>query len=86
MQKPTTGYYRQLLKDTFPEVRIAFTHTPIVGCTKVKADKIIQELRSSQDPFAAYYADGLENGAMVTIVENSVYDKNWAPGELYFKS
>ena len=31
---PTKGYYRQLLNE-FPEVRIAFTHTPIYGCKRI---------------------------------------------------
>ena len=85
MQKPPTGYYRQLLKDTYPEVRIAFTHTPIIGCTRIRADIIIFELEACSDPFAAYYVDGLKSGIMVPIVENSNYDKIWASGELYFK-
>jgi hypothetical protein len=86
MQKPSTGYYRELLKGTFPEVRIAFTHTPIIGCTKVNAIKIIQELKKCSDPFAAFYVEGLEKETMLPIVENSIYDKKWAPGELYFKT
>jgi hypothetical protein len=78
------GYYRNLISDS--NIRIAFTHTPIYGCTKVDSSKIIEELKSSTDEYAQYYINGLENGNMVTIVENTYSDKYFAPGELYFKS
>ena len=78
------GYYRNLISDS--NIRIAFTHTPIYGCTKVDSSKVIEELKSSTDEYAQYYINGLENGNMVTIVENTYADKYFAPGELYFKS
>lgn len=78
------GYYRNLISDS--NIRIAFTHTPIYGCTKVDSSKVIEELKSSTDEYAQYYINGLENGSMVTIVENTYSDKYFAPGELYFKS
>jgi len=78
------GYYRNLISDS--NIRIAFTHTPIYGCTKVDSSKIIEELKSSTDEYAQYYINGLENGNMVTIVENTYSDKYFALGELYFKS
>ena len=78
------GYYRNLISDS--NIRIAFTHTPIYGCTKVDSDKVLKELEASTDQYAHYYIVGLRNGKMVTIVENSVQDKYFAPGELYFKS
>jgi hypothetical protein len=80
---PPKGYYRQLLSD-FPEVRIAFTHTPIYGCTKINAEPFIKVLDQSADQYAKFYADGLRNGSLVTIIEYSaekVYANN---GELYF--
>jgi len=82
--KPTTGYYKQLLKNYFPEIRIAFTHTPIYGCTKVNADYVLKVLDASNDVYAKFYSDGLKDGSLVTIVENGqdkVYKNN---GELYF--
>lgn len=78
------GYYRQLLAN-FPMVRIAFTHTPIIGCTKVDSNDIIKLLEASTNEYAKYYADGLKNGSMVTIVEGDP-NKYFAVGELYFKS
>lgn len=78
------GYYRNLISDS--NIRIAFTHTPIYGCTKVDSSKVIEELKSSTDEYAQYYINGLENGSMITIVENTYSDKYFTPGELYFKS
>lgn len=83
---PPKGYYRQLLSSYFPEVRIAFTHTPIYGCTKVDPTNVLKVLDASDDGYAKFYADGLRGGSLVTIVENAkeyVYKNN---GELYFKS
>lgn len=84
MEKPNPGYYRRLLSD--PNIRIAFTHTPIIGCTRVPFDKSLEDLRNSTDEFAPYYIEGLTNGNMVTIVENHCYQNYFTPGELYFKS
>lgn len=83
---PPTGYYRQLLSSYFPEVRIAFTHTPIYGCSRVDSTNVLRVLDASDDPHAKFYADGLRGGKLVTIVENGqerVYKNN---GELYFTS
>ena len=82
--KPQPGYYRNLLSDK--NVRIAFTHTPMYGVTRIDNSKVIEELKQSTDEYAQYYINGLQNGEMVTIVENSYSDKYFAPGELYFKS
>ena len=81
---PPTGYYRQLLSSYFPEVRIAFTHTPIYGCSRVDSTNVLRVLDASDDPHAKFYAEGLRDGRLVTIVENGqerVYKNN---GELYF--
>lgn len=83
---PPSGYYRQLLSSHFPEVRIAFTHTPIYGCSRVDSKNVLKVLDASTDPHAKFYADGLRDGRLVTIVENGqeyVYKNN---GELYFRS
>lgn len=82
---PPKGYYRQLLSE-FPQVRIAFTHTPIIGCKIINAGPFIKVLDESNDQYAKFYSDGLRNGNLVTIVENGVdrvYSNN---GELYFTS
>lgn len=83
---PPKGYYRELLKNHFPEVRIAFTHTPIIGCSIVDATNVLKVLDVSDDPYAKFYADGLRNQSLVTIVERGqerVFKNN---GELYFTS
>jgi hypothetical protein len=82
--KPPTGHYRNLLSDS--NIRIAFTHTPMYGVTRIDNSKVIKELEQSNDEYAQYYINGLLNGQMVTIVENSYSDRYFAPGELYFKS
>jgi hypothetical protein len=81
---PQPGYYRNLLSDK--NVRIAFTHTPMYGVTRIDNTQVLKELEQSTDEYAQYYINGLKNGQMVTIVENSYSDKYFAPGELYFKS
>ena len=81
--KPQPGYYRNLLTDK--NVRIAFTHTPMYGVTRIDNTETLKELENSTDEYAKYYIDGLKNGNMVTIVENSYSDRYFAPGELYFK-
>jgi hypothetical protein len=80
---PPKGYYRQLLNE-FPDVRIAFTHTPIYGCRTINAEPFIKVLDASNDVFAKFYADGLRNGSLVTIVENNVEKVYANNGELYF--
>lgn len=85
--KPQPGHYRQILKDTYPFIRIALTHTPMYGVTKVSHDNVIKVLEQSTDQFAQYYIDGLKSGQMVTIIENTGYlDQYFGVGELYFKS
>lgn len=85
MNTPPRGYYRQLLTD-FPEVRIAFTHTPIIGCDTIDAKPIIEQLEKSNDEYAKFYVDGLKNGTLVPIVERKIIaEKKYANnGELYF--
>jgi hypothetical protein len=82
--KPPSGHYRNLLSDS--NIRIAFTHTPMYGVTRIDNSKVLEELKQSTDEYAQYYINGLQNGEMVTIVENSHSDKYFVPGELYFKS
>ena len=86
MTKPPTGYYRQLLSSSYPMVRIAFTHTPMTGVTKVDSNNVLNVLKQSTDSHAQYYIKGLTEGSMVTIVENTDRDRYFAVGELYFKS
>lgn len=84
--RPPTGYYRNLLKDYFPEVRIAFSHTPIYGCLSVDSTNVLKVLDASSDPYAKFYADGLRDGELLSIVEagqERTYANN---GELYFTS
>lgn len=80
---PPKGYYRQLLNE-FPEVRIAFTHTPIYGCRELNPTPFIEVLDNSNDQFARFYANGLRNGTLITIVESSVEKVYANNGELYF--
>jgi hypothetical protein len=82
--KPQPGYYRKLISDS--NIRIAFTHTPMHGVTRVDNTQVLKELEQSNDEYAQYYINGLLSGEMVTIVENSYSDRYFAPGELYFKS
>jgi len=80
------GYYRTILKDTYPMIRIALTHTPIYGVTRVDNTNVIEVLKKSEDEYAPYYINGLINGDMVTIVETPQLDTYYNVGELYFKS
>lgn len=86
MTKPPTGYYKQLLNDSYPIVRIAFTHTPMTGVIRIDNSNVLNVLRKSTDPYAQYYIKGLTEGSMVTIIENTDKDKYFTVGELYFKS
>ncbi len=83
---PPKGYYRELLKDTHPQIRIAFTHTPIIGCTRVNPEPVLEVLDKSTDVHSKFYTEGLRNGTLVTIVENHVNREHWGYGELFFKS
>ena len=80
--KAPTGHYRKLISN--PYIRIAFTHTPMYGCLTVDSSKVIEELKQSQDEYAQYYIDGLNNGSMVTIIEGVNQDRYFSFGELYF--
>ena len=80
------GYYRNILKDTYPMIRIALTHTPMYGVTRVDNTNVIEVLKQSDDEYATYYINGLINGDMVTIVETPQLDTYYSVGELYFKS
>jgi hypothetical protein len=85
MNKPTSGYYRKLLP-MYPDVRIAFTHMPIIGCAVIENTAVLNALNKSDDKHAQYYVHGLTTGSMVTIVETA-YEKTWANnGELFFRS
>ena len=84
--KPQAGHYRNIIGDVFPMIRIAFTHTPMIGVTEVPNDNVINLLKDSSDQFAQYYIDGLSDDSMITIVENQSVDRYFSVGELYFKS
>ena len=86
MKQAPPKYYRNIIGEKFPDVRIAFTHTPIIGCTRIPKEPILEVLRASDDEYAEWYINGLENGTMVAIVEINTYKEHWAVGELYFKS
>jgi hypothetical protein len=83
---PPKGYYKQLLKDTYPSVRIAFTHSPIIGCTIINPEPILEVLDKSDDVHSKFYSEGLRNGTLAAIIENNTPKEYWAPGELFFKS
>ena len=85
-EKAPTGYYRQILADTYPMIRIALTNTPMYGVTKVDSTNALKVFDNSDDKYAKYYADGIRNGSMVTIVESSQVDRYFKVGELYFNS
>lgn len=70
----------------FPDVRIAFTHTPMTGVTVIPKEPIVDMLKASDDEYKEWYVNGLEDGSMVAIVENQFADKYYAPGELFFNS
>jgi hypothetical protein len=82
--KPTTGYYRQLLRATMPNVRIALSNVPITGCSRIDKEPVLQVLDASTDPYAKYYADGIRSGALTAITENPPPDRVFRSGELYF--
>lgn len=89
--KPPTGYYRQLLPAQYNHVRIAFTHTPVVGM--VVMGDLVEPLAKhfdtlTNDPHAAYYADALRSGKTVPVVEPSRASDSyvWKPGELFMRS
>jgi hypothetical protein len=86
MSYPPKGYYRNIIGDKYPSIRIAFSHTPIHGCSKIEHTAVlISMLDSSDDPHAKFYADGLRSGELVAIVvgdyAHGIYKRN---GELFF--
>lgn len=81
---PPKGHYKQILSNHFPEIRIAFTHTPIYGCTIVNSDNVLKVLDASDDQYSSFYANGLRSGSLVTIVENGYEHAYKNNGELYF--
>lgn len=83
--KPPAGHYRKIIGNNYPSVRLAYTHTPIVGCRYVDHRAILELLDNSTDEFAKFYSDGLRNASIVAIEEIQV-EKVWKPSELYFKS
>jgi hypothetical protein len=79
---PPTGTYKQILT-TLPNVKLAFTHTPIIGMRVISSDVVLEVLDNSDHEWAKYYADNIRNGNIVPIVPQ--YDnKIYKPGELYF--
>lgn len=86
MKQAPPKYYRNIIGEKFPNVRIAFTHTPIIGCTEIPNEPILEVLRMSDDEYAEWYINGLENGTMVPIVENDAGQQYFRSGELFFKS
>lgn len=83
---PPKGYYRNLLKDFDPEIRLAFTHTPIVNCVLINNAEVIKHLEKSSDPHAKFYVEKLKLKKIVAIKEGKNDQTYWKPGELYFKS
>jgi len=84
MNTPPKGHYRTIIGSKHPDVRIAFTNQPIIGCREINKAPIIEAFKESKDVHAEFYAVGLQNGTLVVIVENSSSDKYFRPGELYF--
>lgn len=87
MRQAPRGHYKTILRSTFPDVRIAFTHTPMSGVRHVPKEPVLEALRESDDEYAEYYINGLENETMATIVEEPVGQQQYfRSGELFFKS
>lgn len=81
---PPKGHYKTIIGGEYPEVRIAFTHTPIIGCRHVNSEPILKVLDESTDTHAKFYANGIRDGSLATIVENNI-DRVWKNnGELFF--
>ena len=74
--KPQPGYYRNIIGNIFPMIRIAFTNVPMYGVKQVDSNNVIELLKQSNDEFAQYYIDGLTNETMFTIVE-TYYDNRY---------
>lgn len=82
---PPKGHYKTIIGEKFPNVRIAFTHTPIIGCRRVDYKPILEVLDNSTDVHSKFYSDGIRNGTLATIEEIQA-EKVFKSGELYFKS
>jgi hypothetical protein len=81
------GEYRSLLAASHPEVRLALTNQPIIGMVVRKdlTPSIIQVLAASKEKVAERYINGLRDGSMVPVTEQTS-NKVWQPGELYLTS
>ena len=86
MKQAPPKYYRNIIGEKFPNVRIAFTHTPMHGVTRIDSTPILEVLRASTDEYAEWYINGIENGTMATIIETPSGQQSFAPGELYFRT
>jgi hypothetical protein len=87
MKQAPPKYYRTILGEKFPDVRIAFTNAPMIGVTRIPKEPILEVLRASKDEYAEWYINGLENGTMATIIETPIGGQQYfAPGELFLKS
>jgi hypothetical protein len=83
--QPPKGYYRQLLPSNLSNVRLAHSNMPMQGVTQVDPKPTLDALDASDDQHAAYYARGIRNGSILTVVENQG-GRIWKPGELFFGS
>jgi hypothetical protein len=87
MKQAPPKYYRNIIGEKFPDVRIAFTHSPMIGVTRIDSTPILEVLKASTDEYAEWYINGLENGTMATIIETPIGGQQYfAPGELFLKS
>jgi len=78
------GHYKTIIGDEHPNVRIAFTHTPMHGVTRLNCDSALALFEASDDEFAEYYANGLKSGTMVVIVPHHAENRYFKSGELFF--
>ena len=66
-------------------LRIGLTNQSMAGVT-LRRDLTEEMAAAYEAAGERRYADGLRNGAMVPLVPSSGPDRDWAPGELFFKS
>lgn len=83
--QPPKGYYRQLLPSSLRDIRLAFPNIPMNGVTRVSSQPTLDALDASDDQYAKFYADGIRDGSIITVVENHG-GRVWKPGELFFGS
>lgn len=87
MKQAPRGYYRNIIGEKFPDVRLALTNQPMIGVTRVDPAPILEVLKASTDEYAEWYINGIENGSMATIIETPIGGQEyWKSGELYLKS